>query len=301
MKSFWILLLALTSALTHAKVNVVATLPDFGAIAQVVGGDHVKATTIARGTEDPHFVDARPSFIRVLNQADLLIESGADMEIGWLPPLVNAARNGKILGSGPGHLVLATHIPLIDVPKGPIDRSMGDVHSAGNPHFWLDPENGKVIARKIAEALGRIDPVNAAAFDANAEAFITELSRRMVEWEKRMAPHRGTKIISYHRSFDYFARRFGLEIVNQLEPKPGIEPSAVHITRLVSGARDSGVKLIVIEPFRPRRKAAQAADAIGAKLLVLPDKVGATEKANDYPGLFEELTRTLSGALAGAK
>src|SRR3954465_12963316 len=145
---FW-LSLALMSVSAQAKLNVVATLPDFGAIAQEIGGDKVKVTTIARGTEDQHFVDARPSFVRVLNQADVLIEGGAELEVGWLPPLVNGARNSKILGDAPGHLILSRGIRLLEVPSGPVDRSMGDVHPLGNPHFTLDPENGKVIAKTL--------------------------------------------------------------------------------------------------------------------------------------------------------
>src|SRR6185436_19983988 len=127
----------------QAKLNVVATVPNFGAIAEEVGGDKVKVTSIARGTEDAHFVDARPSYIRVLNQADVLVEGGAELEIGWLPPLVNGARNARILSDAPGHVVLGKHLRLLEVPADPIDRSMGDIHPLGNPHFWLDPENGK--------------------------------------------------------------------------------------------------------------------------------------------------------------
>src|SRR5215212_3789641 len=143
-------LLALT-LVAQAKLNVVATLPDYGSIAEEIGGDKIKVTSIARGTEDPHFVDAKPSYIRVLNQADVLLEGGAELEIGWLPPLVNGARNEKILGDAPGHVILGRHIRLSEVPSGPLDRSMGDIHPLGNPHFWLDPENGKIIGNVLAD------------------------------------------------------------------------------------------------------------------------------------------------------
>src|SRR5712692_2976118 len=159
-KSSWAALLALLPLMAQAKLNVVATITDFGAIAEEVGGDKVKVTTIARGTEDPHFVDARPSFIRVLNQADVLIEDGAELEIGWLPPLVAGARNSKILSDAPGHLILSRFIRLLEVPTGPVDRSMGDVHPFGNPHFSIDPANGKNIANAIAETLSRLDSAN---------------------------------------------------------------------------------------------------------------------------------------------
>src|SRR5689334_9446587 len=159
-KVMLLLTLALFGAAAYAKINVVATLPDFGAIAQEIGRDQINVTVIAKATEDPHFVDARPSFIRVLNKADVLIEGGAELEVGWLPPLVNSARNNKILGDAPGHIILARDIRLLEVPTGPVDRSMGDVHPLGNPHFWLDPENGKRIAQAMAERFGKLDSRN---------------------------------------------------------------------------------------------------------------------------------------------
>src|SRR2546428_8557490 len=166
----------------HAKLNVVATLPDFGSIAQAIGGDKVKVTSIARGTEDQHFVDARPSFIRVLNQADVLIEGGAELEIGWLPPLVNGARNAKILSDAPGHVILSRFIRLLEVPTGPVDRSMGDVHPLGNPHYWSDPANGKIIASALAETFSRLDPASAAYFQANLRKFDQRLDKKIAEW-----------------------------------------------------------------------------------------------------------------------
>src|SRR5687768_7334829 len=171
MKQYLIILLLLAAATVRAELNVVASLPDFGSIAEAIGGEAVKVTTIARGSEDPHFVDARPSFVRVLNKADLLIEGGADLEVGWLPTLVTAARNAKIQGAGKGHLVLAPHVKLLDVPSAPVDRSMGDVHPTGNPHFWLDPRNGKIIAEKIAERLSELDANNADLYRKNLAAF----------------------------------------------------------------------------------------------------------------------------------
>src|SRR5437899_2998857 len=155
---------ALLPSLAHAKLNVVATIPDYGAIAQEVGGDKVKVTSIARGTEDQHFVDARPSYIRVLNQADVLIEGGAELEVGWLPPLVTGARNSKILSDAPGHVILSRGIRLLEVPTSPVDRSMGDVHPLGNPHYWFDPANGKIIAGALAETFSRLDPASAPYF-----------------------------------------------------------------------------------------------------------------------------------------
>jgi ABC-type Zn uptake system ZnuABC Zn-binding protein ZnuA len=275
------------SLTAEAKLNVVTTLPDYRAIAEVIGGDKVKVTSIARGTEDQHFVDARPSFVRVLNQADVLIEGGAELEIGWLPPLVAGARNARILADAPGHLILSRALRLLEVPTGPVDRSMGDVHPLGNPHFTLDPANGKIIATSIAETFGKIDPANAAVYNANRDAFNKHLDAKLAEWTKLMEPFRGTKVLTYHKSFNYLLERFGLELAGTIEPKPGIEPSPTHINALVPRAKEQGVKLVIVEPFRPRKTPQYVADAVGAKLLLLPASVDGNEKVKDYIALFD--------------
>jgi ABC-type Zn uptake system ZnuABC Zn-binding protein ZnuA len=271
----------------QAKLNVVATLPDYSAIAEAIGGDKVKVTSLAKGTEDPHFVDARPSFIRVLNQADVLIEGGAELEIGWLPPLLNSARNAKILSDAPGHVVVSRGVRLLDVPSGPVDRSMGDVHPAGNPHYNLDPANGIAIAANIAAAFSKLDAANAPFDDANLKKFTDRLDAKLAEWAKAMEPFRGTKVITYHKSFDYFLERFGLVLAGTIEPKPGIEPSPTHINALIPRAKEQGVKLVIIEPNRSRKTPAYVADNIGAKLVTMPVLVGGAEKAKDYFGLFD--------------
>jgi len=296
-----LLALLSTSFLAQAKLNVVATLPDYGAIAEAIGGDKVKVTSLAKGTEDPHFVDARPSFIRVLNQADVLIEGGADLEVGWLSPLVNNARNAKILGDAPGHVVLSRNIRLLDVPTGPVDRSMGDVHPGGNPHYHLDPANGKPMAATIAVTFGKLDPANASFYDANLKRFNERLDAKLAEWTRAMEPFRGTKVITYHKSFDYFLDRFGLVLAGTIEPKPGIEPSPTHINTLIPHAREQGVKLIIIEPNRPRKTPAYVAENAGAKLVTIPGLVGGTEKAKDYLSLFDYDVAQVIAALKGSK
>jgi len=289
--------LILLPLLGHAKLNVVATLPDFAALAEAVGGDLVKVASLAKGTEDAHFVDARPSFIRVLNQADVLIESGTDLEIGWLPPLINSARNTKILPGQERRVALARGIELLDVPSGPVDRSQGDVHATGNPHYWLDPANGKIIAAHLAAVFARLDPANASAYQTNLVQFTERLDRRLAAWSTRMAPGRGVKVLTYHKSYEYFARRFGLEIVGQLEPKPGLEPSATHINGLIARAKEQDVKLVLIEPFRPRKTPEYVAAEIGAKVIVLPDKVGGHQKVQDYLSLFDYAVEQITAAL----
>src|SRR5438445_4492530 len=284
-----------------AKLNVVATLPDFGAIAQEIGGDKVKVTSIARGTEDQHFVDARASYVRVLNQADVLIEGGAELEVGWLPPLVAGARNANILSDAPGHVILSRSIRLLEVPTGPVDRSMGDVHPLGNPHYWSDPANGKIIAAALAETFSRLDPASAAYFQGNLRKFDQRLDKKIAEWTKLLAPYRGTKVATYHKSFDYFLERFGLELAGTIEPKPGIEPSPIYINGLIPRLRAAGVKLVLVEPYRPRKTPEYVAQAIGAKLLILPEKVGGNEKVKDYFSLFDYDLAQITAALKESK
>ncbi len=292
---------ALLTGAAEAKLNVVATVPDFGAIAEEVGGDKVKVTTIARGTEDQHFVDARPSYIRVLNQADVLIEGGAELEVGWLPPLVAGARNQRILSDAPGHVILSRGIRLLEVPTGPVDRSMGDVHPFGNPHYSLDPANGKIIAGALTETFSRLDPGSAGYFEERRKKFDERLDKKMAEWAKLLEPYRGAKVITYHKSFDYFVERFGLELAGTIEPKPGIEPSPSYINGLIPRLKAAGVKIVMIEPFRPRRTPEYVAQAIGAKLLLLPGAVGGNEKVKDYIGLFDYDVAQIAAALKEAK
>ncbi len=297
----WLFLLALLPATAQAKLNVVATLPDFGAIAEEIGGDKVKVTSIAKGTEDPHFVDAKPSYIRVLNQADVLLEGGAELEIGWLPPLVNSARNPKILGDYPGHVILSRGIRLLEVPAGPVDRSLGDVHPLGNPHYWLDPANGKIIAKTIAERFSELDPANASSFEANLQKFSARLDQKIAQWPKALEPQRGTKVVTYHKSFTYFLDRFGFELAGTIEPKPGIEPSPSYLNALIPRLKSEGVKLVLVEPFRPRKTPATVAQAIGAGLLLVPAAVNGHEKVKDYISLFDYDVAQIAAAFKRAK
>lgn len=286
-----------SSVAVQAKLNVVATLPDFGSLATLIGGEHVEVTSIARGTEDPHFVDARPSFLRVLNRADLLLEGGADLEVGWLPTLLNGARNPRIAVGAPGHVVMSEGISLLETPTGPIDRSMGDVHPGGNPHYWLDPANGKIMAEHLAAVFARADPEHEAAFQKNLQQFKQRLDKKLTEWTARLEPFRGTKVVTYHKSYEYLARRFKLEIIGQLEPKPGIEPSPSHIKQLIPQMKQAGVRLVLIEPNRPRKKPAYVAEATGAKVLVLPGMVGGDKAIKDYFDLFDYAVSHIAEAL----
>jgi len=281
---------------SYAVLRVVATTPDLGSIAREVGGDRVEVTNLAKGTEDPHFVDAKPSFIRILNQADALIEGGADLEVGWLPPLVLNARNPKIQLGQPGRIVAAEVIRLLEVQTGPIDRSLGDVHPFGNPHFTLDPLNGKLIAGRVKERLCVLSAADCAIFTANAKQFEDKIDSRLALWQKQMAPLRGTKVVTYHKSFSYLAERFGLLVINTIEPKPGVPPSASHVRDLVAQMKAEGVRLILLEPNRERKTPAFLAQETGARVAYVPSMVQGSKEAMDYLSFFDHLVGTMLAA-----
>ncbi len=216
--------LCLTTALAaEAKINAVATLPDFGAIAREIGGANVDVTVLAKPTEDPHFVDARPSFVVKLRQADVLIDGGAELEIGWLPPLLQNARNPKIEIGQPGRVQASQGIRLMEVPAQ-LTRAAGDVHAMGNPHFMVDPIIAKAVAAHIANAFGAVDPAHAAEYRANEQKFEATINAKLQEWGAKLLPFRGQSLVAYHDSWPYFAHRFGFNINIFLEPKPGIPP-----------------------------------------------------------------------------
>lgn len=277
-----------------AKLQVVTTLPSFADIAQRVGGDEVKAVSLTKGTQDPHFVDAKPDLILYLNKADLLIRAGLGLEDGWLPPLLTGSRNGRIQIGSEGHLDVSTLVSLKEVPKGPLDRSMGDVHPGGNPHFMLDPANGAVVARAVAERLGKLEPQKASEFVKRAEAFAAELSKKIHAWHGALKALRGVPVVTYHKSWVYFSEWAGLVEAGYVEPKPGIPPSPDHIVKLVSLMKQKKVKLMLIEPYYPKGSAEEVARETGAKLLVVPTEVLGTPEAKDYVSLFDEIVKLLA-------
>jgi zinc/manganese transport system substrate-binding protein len=282
--------------MAYADLHVIASTPDLAALAREVGGKGADVTSLAKGTEDPHFVDAKPSFIRLLNRADVLIEGGADLEIGWLPPLILNARNPKIQLGQPGRIIASDEIKLLEVPTGPIDRSMGDVHPFGNPHFTMDPLNGKIIARVLMERFCAIGPADCPMFKANLKQFEDKLDARLAVWQKQMAGLKGAKTISYHKSFSYLAQRFGFQVVNTIEPKPGIPPSPSHVRDLVDQMKNEGVKLILVEPNHERKTPMFVAQETGAKVALVPSMVGGTKEAADYFALFESIVKTMLDA-----
>ena len=287
----------LFAAAARAELNIVATMPDLGALAEAVGAGKLKVTSLARPTEDAHFVDAKPSFIRVLNRADVLIEGGAELEIGWLPPLVQGARNRKIVGGGEGLINAAAGLELLEIPTGPLDRSQGDVHGKGNPHYLLDPVQAGKVAAHIAEVLAKLEPHSAESFTTANRDFQAALEHKLKAWMKMLAPYKGAKVVTYHKSFDYLLARFGLVLVDTIEPKPGIEPSPTHITALIPRIKEQGVKLVIIEDHRPPRTPRYVAEQAGAKLVVLPHFPGGHKSSETYLEWMDHLIEELASAL----
>ncbi|HWE29286.1 MAG TPA: metal ABC transporter substrate-binding protein [Polyangia bacterium] len=281
------------AARAEAKVHVVATIETFADLAKKVGGDRVEVKSLSHGYMDPHFVEPKPSLVIDLNRADLLVHVGLELEIGWLPPLVLGSRNDNLALGMPGNLDASTHIPVLDVPAMRVDRSMGDIHPQGNPHYWIPPDNAIIIAREIAERLEQIDGSGVETYRANLKRFEDEVAKRRVEWEKRAAPVRGMKIVTYHKSWSYVSKWLGLQEIGYIEPKPGIPAPPSHIASLIAFMRREGAKVILMESFYPRNTVELVAQKAGAKALVMPSDVGATPETKDYFALVDEVVQKL--------
>ena len=289
-------LFGLSAAVAEAKLNVVTTLPDLGALAREIGGDNVDVTTMAKPTEDPHFVDARPSFVVQLRSADVLIEGGAELEIGWLPPLLQNARNPKIEVGQPGRVQASQGVRLMNVPAN-VTRAAGDVHALGNPHFAIDPIIAKTIAQHIAQSFSAVDAANAAAYDANYKKFEAAINAKLQEWGTAMLPFKGQHVVAYHDSWPYFAHRFGVEIDVFLEPKPGIPPSPSPLAEVIDQVKAQKIKAIIVEPFHDHKIAEKVASATGAKVVDFAQYPGALPNTDTYIKLMDALVSRLSSAL----
>jgi zinc/manganese transport system substrate-binding protein len=295
------LLLGASSLTVWAKLNVVATTPDFGSIASAIGGDQVSVTTLAKATEDPHFVDAKPSFIVKLNRADALVEGGAELEVGWLPALLDQARNSKLAPGAPGRIACSQGVQLLEVPAT-LDRSKGDIHAAGNPHFLTDPANARAVAQHIAEAFSALEPKSAPIFQANLKNFLSQLDTKIAEWDKLLAPYHGHRVVAYHDSWPYFAHHFDLKIDLFLEPKPGIPPTPVHLAEVILQMRSEHIRAILVEPYQNSKTAQTVAADTGATAVnVSQFPGGAKGTESGYLELMDYDVRALAKALSGTK
>jgi zinc/manganese transport system substrate-binding protein len=280
-----------------AKLQIVATTEDMAALARAVGGDEVSITAIAKGYQDPHFVDPKPSYLLKLRSADLLIVVGLELEVGWLPPLLTNSHNSKILPGYAGYLDASQGCDILQKPTGTVDRSLGDVHPLGNPHYWTDPENGRAIARHIADKLQELDPPHDKTYQANLAAFETQLTQKEKEWDALDKGIKGVHVITYHNSWPNFARRFGLEVVNHIEPKPGIPPSPAHMQELINQIQRDKIPLILMEPYFDSRLPEKIAKQTGAKLLIFPPSIGGEPDIKTYFDLFDHDLKMLKEAL----
>ncbi len=283
-----------------APLSVVATTPDLASLAKAIGGTAVEVKALAKPTEDAHFVDAKPSHIVTLNRADVLIEGGAELELGWLPPLLESSRNSKIASGAPGRVVASTGITMKEKPVS-FDRSKGDVHALGNPHFLVDPLNAKIVAANIADHLSRVAPASASTFKANLATFNAAVDAKLAEWQKQLTPYKGAKIVTYHKDFVYLAERFGLEIVETLEPKPGIAPSPSHLAQVIATMRSQNAKVIIVQPYQNRKTAETVARQTGATVLDISQQPGAIKGTDTYLDLMDHVVRTIVNGLQGDK
>jgi zinc/manganese transport system substrate-binding protein len=336
-KSFflWLALLLAGSAWTGVAradvMAVVATLPGLGKVAEAVGGDKVSVTTIASGVQDPHFVDPRPSYMVKLRDAEALVVNGLDLEVGWVPSLIEGARNGRVRAGAAGYIDCSRNIPVLELPKGQVTRAEGDVHPFGNPHYMTDPLNAKIVAETIGEAFSRLRPTDADYFATRVKAFEASIDRAMFGadlvdlvggkkldrltrsgeldaflsstpgaklggWLAKMAPLKGAKLVFYHKSYSYFAQRFGLDIVDFVELKPGIQPGPGHLADVVATIAREQVKIVVAHPFNDQKVASLVAEKGGARLVVLPLDVGGNPAAVDVSSFFDVVTSALTQA-----
>ncbi len=297
----WVLALLLAATPALAKVRIVTSLQDFASIAEAVGGKRVETFALAKGYQDPHFVEPKPSFILKLSRADLLIVAGLELEIGYLPPLIDQSRNDKIRPGSAGYLDASNGCDILERPTGTVTRAMGDVHPFGNPHFWLDPQNGRVIARAIAQRLTQLDPSGTEEYKSNLEAFEAKLTEGEKRWEAALSPYAGTEVVTYHNSWPNFLKRFRLVAAGYIEPKPGIPPTPSHTIEVIDLMRAKKVPVILMEPYFDRKTPAQIAEKTGAALLVFIPSVGGVPEAKDYFSLFDYDVKLLADTLSSKK
>ncbi|MDY6934720.1 MAG: zinc ABC transporter substrate-binding protein [Spirochaetota bacterium] len=293
MKKTIILLLLIVTSPLYAKLKVITTYPYIADITSRIGGDSLSVHALASGNWDPHFVTPKPSLIAKVRRADLLILNGAELEIGWMPPVIREARNAKVQPGSTGFLDLSIYIKLIDVP-GNVSRAQGDVHPSGNPHYALGPINIAKIAVAIKNKLNELDPGNRAAYTKNHKEFNLLWDNKLKEWEEIMKPLRGIKVVQYHKNFDYLFEHYGMIPVIELEPLPGIAPTTRHIMRVIDIINSQGVRLIINDVYHSQKPAQLVVRKTGMRMITLPHDVNAIKEAKDIVALFDEIVGRLS-------
>ena len=294
--NFLIFAILFSGTISFGKINVVTTTADLKSITELIGGDKVDAFSIASGYQNPHFVDPKPSFIIKLSKADLFVTVGLDLETGWSPQLLSSSRNPKIQKGSNGYVDASVGVTLLQVPSS-INRGEGDIHIYGNPHYWLDPLNGKQIARNICDGLEKISPENKTLFETNLKAFNDKIDLKMKQWTAAMAAYKGAKIIAYHNEWCYFEQRFGLKVVDFMEPKPGIPPTPSQLVKIIGEVKSNNIKVIISSPYFTASSSDVVAKQTGAKALTLGTSVGAFDTIKNYFDLFDYNIAKLTEAL----
>ncbi|HYL77958.1 MAG TPA: metal ABC transporter substrate-binding protein [Bryobacteraceae bacterium] len=297
-----VLLLGASGSLFAAgKLNVVTATQDLAAIGGEIGGDKVAIEAIAKGYQDPHFVEPKPSFLLKLQKADLLVVVGLQLEIGWLPPLITQSGNSKIQVNNNGYLDMSTFCKILEIPTQQVTRAMGDVHPLGNPHYWLSPENGRRIAKAFQNKFSEMRPGDAAFFAERYADFDKRLTEAEKRWDAAMAPYKGRKVVTYHRSWPSFCERFGLDVIDYVEPKPGIPPTPSHTLEVINTMKRDGVKLILVEPYFDLRTPNSIASATGGTVVQLMPSVGGVKEITTYFQLFDYDIKLLTEAFTKVK
>jgi len=297
-----VLMMVATSPLVATgKLNVVTATSDLAALVNEVGGDRVNVVSIAKGYQDPHFVEAKPSFLLQLRKADLLVSVGLQLEIGWLPPLITQSGNPKIQPASQGYFEASQFAEILEIPTAQVSRAMGDVHPLGNPHYWLDPKNGGRVAVGLAQKLSQMSPGDAPYFNQRLQNFQKRLADAERRWDEQMKPYRGRKVVTYHQSWPNFVKCFGLQVVDYVESRPGIPPSPAHVVDLISQMKRQNVKLILVEPYFDLKTPQSVARETGAQVVVLMPSVGGNNETGDYLKLFDYDINTLVKAFQQAR
>ncbi|HEV2689098.1 MAG TPA: metal ABC transporter substrate-binding protein [Bryobacteraceae bacterium] len=289
------------SGFAAGKINVVTATQDLAAIGAEIGGDKITIEAIAKGYQDPHFVEPKPSFLLKLQKADLLVVVGLQLEIGWLPPLITQSGNQKIQVNANGYIDMSQFCNILEIPTQQVTRAMGDVHPLGNPHYWLNPENGRRIAKAYQTKFSEMRPGDAAFFAERYADFDKRLNEGEKRWDAAMAPYKGRKVVTYHRSWPNFCERFGLNVVDYVEPKPGIPPTPSHTLEVINTMKRDGTKLILVEPYFDLRTPNSIAQATGGTVVVLMPSVGGVKEITTYFQLFDYDIKLLTDAFAKVK
>jgi zinc/manganese transport system substrate-binding protein len=293
MKKFFITIcLIFNTIFLFSELKVVTTLSFLGDIVSQIGKDKVKVETLIDGKQDPHFIEPRPSMVIKMRDADMVVKIGMALDM-WVDSIIDASRNKKVMFGQKGYLDVSVGIEKLDKIEGKVDGRLGDVHPQGNPHYWLDPENIKIIAKNVAYKLSELSPENKEYFEKNLEQYLNLLNIKISQWKEKLSSLNEKNIVIYHRSWNYFAKRFNLNIIAELEPLPGIPPSASHLSEVVNIIKQNKVKFILKETFYPNKPAQFVSQQTGVKIVNVPNDVGGTNGVNSYLDLMDYIVNKI--------